>query len=420
VGADVLPFREAFQVLFFVSVGMLVNPIFLWNNLGQVAALTFLVVVGKAVVTLLMGLLFKRPARTFLVVAVGLSQIGEFSFIIGQGGMSLGLLDANQYSLILAASLLSITVNPAMYWLMPHFEKLLRRLPGFWRRLDQSVPLPIPKEEELDNHVVIIGYGRVGRHLVDVLESLDIPQLVIETDAERIDELNRRKTMTLYGDAANSEVITHAGLERARALIVTIPEESSASMIVLAARRICPDLPIIVRAATEDGVRHLAEMGANHIVHPELEGGLELVHHTLLQLGFPLRQVHAYSEAVRRDRYDYETRTDEEHRSLQEMLNASEGIEISWIRLEVESWLVGQTLAEADLRSKSGASVVAVIRDGKLTANPKSYIKFIAGDRLGMIGEDEQIEQARQLVLSEEPEKKMGDELEGELGEELV
>jgi CPA2 family monovalent cation:H+ antiporter-2 len=394
VEADVFPFREAFSVLFFVSVGMLVNPVFLWQNLGQVSALSFLVVIGKLIIVVLMGLVFPRPARTFLVVAVGLSQIGEFSFILGQAGLSLNLLDANQYSLILAAALISITVNPFMYRLMPGLERLLRRAPGFWRKLEANRPLPEIDEEQLGDHVVIIGYGRVGKHLVDVLVQLKIPFLVIESDMERVEGLDQNQVATLYGDAANSEVITHAGLERARALVVTVPEEIAAATIVASVRALNPDLPIIVRAATEDGVHQLAGLGATHIVHPELEGGLEMVHYTLLQLGFPLREVHEYSEAVRRDRYDLQTLSSDEHRSLHDLLVATESIEIAWIELEESSPVVGKLLKEADIRSRTGASVVALIREGRLLPNPKSMTEFKAGDRVGLIGEKEQIETA--------------------------
>jgi len=400
VGADVFAFREAFSVLFFVSVGMLVNPLFLWQNLGQVVSLTFLIVIGKLIIVILMGLLFPRPARTFLVVAVGLSQIGEFSFILGQGGVSLNLLVSNQYSLILAAALISITANPFMYRLLPRLERWLQQVPGFWQKLEANKPLPEIDEQQLIDHVVIIGYGRVGKHLVDVLMSLKIPILVLESDVERVEALNADDIATLYGDAANSEVITHAHLERARALVVTVPEESAVAMIVASARNMNPNLPIIVRAATEEGVHHLAALGANHIVHPELEGGLEMVHHTLLQLGFPLREVHEYSESVRRDRYDITISSSDEHCSLHDLLIATDSIEITWLKLGEESPLVGKTLQEADIRSQTGASVVALIRNNHLIANPKSLNVFKAGDRVGLIGEKEQIENARNWLLA--------------------
>lgn len=398
VGADVFTFRETFSVLFFVSVGMLVNPRFLWENLGQVASLTTLVVLGKLTIVILLGLLFPRPARTFLVVAVGLSQVGEFSFILGQGGVYLGLLSASQYSLILAASLISITLNPFMYKLLPFLEKTFRRVPGFWKKLEANKPLPELDEEQLHDHVVIIGYGRIGKHLVKVLTTLQVPQLVIESDVERVEELNEQRIATLYGDAANSEVITYAGLEHARALVVTVPQETTATMIVAAVRGLNPHLPIIVRAASAEGVHNLFRLGADDVVHPELEGGLEMVHDTLLQLGYPLREVHAYAEAVRRDAYNIEISTSDEHRSLHDLLVAADKIEITWLELGATSPVIGRTLRDSDIRSCTGASVIALIRDNRLIANPKSSQEFQPGDRIGLIGEEEQVEAARKWL----------------------
>ncbi len=400
VGADLFSFRETFSVLFFVSVGMLVNPAFLWENIGQVVSLGLLVVFGKAIIVILMGFFFPRPARTFLVVAVGLSQIGEFSFILGQGGLSLNLLDTDQYSLILAAALISITVNPFMYKLLPWLEAQLRRIPGFWKKLDANTYILEIKKDKLVKHVVIIGYGRVGKHMVDVLEKLSVPMLVIEGDAERITSLNQRGIPTLYGDASNSEVIDHAHLDRASVLVVTIPDETSAELIVTAARDLNPDLPIVARAATEDGVQMLSNRGANYTIHPELEGGLEMVHHTLLSLGFPLQEVHRYAEAVRHDRYNFSITTDEEHRSLHELLVAFQGIEIVWLALNENNILVGKSLAEANIRAQTGASVVALLRNERLIPNPKSMMIFEAGDRIGFIGDKEQIE-AVEKILSE-------------------
>ncbi len=217
VGADLLPFREAFAVLFFVSVGMLVDPYYLWAAIGPVLVLTGLIVIGKPLIVILLGAIFPWPARTTLVVAAGLSQIGEFSFILGQAGTDLSLINQDQYSLILAGALLSITLNPLMFRLIDPAEKWLRSRPALWKKLNRHGPAPAPLEEPLADHVVIIGYGRVGRHIVNVLGQTDIPYLVIEADAERVAELDRRGVNTLFGDAANSEVLTYAGLSRARA-----------------------------------------------------------------------------------------------------------------------------------------------------------------------------------------------------------
>jgi CPA2 family monovalent cation:H+ antiporter-2 len=401
VGADLLPFREAFAVLFFVSVGMLVNPSYLLTAIGPVLALTALIVIGKPVITILLGMIFPWAARTTLVVAAGLSQIGEFSFILGQAGVALALLDQDQYSLILAGALLSITLNPLMFRLIDPAERRLQRFPALWKRLDRHGPALPPLEESLADHVVIVGYGRVGRHIVNVLGQTTIPHLVVESDAERVAELDRRGVKTLFGDAANSEVLTYAGLPRARALVVTLPDEAANAVIVVAAREAAPALPIIARASTEEGVLQLAQLGAQDVIHPELEGGLEIVRHTLLELGYPLREVMEYTDAVRQDHYDVQVNSPEEHRLLHDLIRAARGIEVTWFELGPDNPLVGQTLAEANLRARTGASVVAILRGRELMANPKSQTVFAAGDRVGLIGEAEQIAAAGEVLRPE-------------------
>ncbi len=399
-GADLLPFREAFAVLFFVSVGMLVNPAYLIANAGQVLALTALIVAGKSAITILLGTVLPAPARTSLVVAAGLSQIGEFSFIIGQAGLTLGLLDRDQYSLILAGSLLSITLNPFMYRLIRPLEAALRRLPWFWQRLDKHGPERPPLREALSDHVVIVGYGRVGRHIVNVLGSLGVPHLVVDSDAMRVEELEKRNVPTLFGDAANSEVLVHAHLPRARALVITLPDEAATEMTVITARRLAPELPIIARAITPAGVRELAELGAQDVIHPELEGGLEIVRHTLLRLGFPIREVQQYADAVRREHYD--AGAGAEGHALRQFMEAAQILEITLFELTQESSIAGMTLAEADIRGRTGASVVVILRGQQVMPNPKSHTVLLPGDNIGLIGDEAQIAAAERLITQAE------------------
>lgn len=402
VGADVLPFREAFAVLFFVSIGMLVNPGYLLNNVGVILALTGLIVIGKPVVTLVLGFLFPWSARTTLVLAAGLSQIGEFSFILGQEGVGLGLLDQDQYSLILAGALLSITVNPLMFRLISPMEKWLQRFPSVWKLFDRhSLSMTTWLDEEISGHVVIVGYGRVGRHIANLLSLLEIPNLVVDSDAERVQELDGRGIPVLFGDASNSEVLKHVGLAHARALVVAGPDEATSALVVASARDLAPDLPIIARAITEEGITQLANLGAQHVIHPELEGGLEIVRHTLLQLGLSPQEIHRYMDAVREDHYDFDVNSEDEHRLLHELLHAVKSIEIMWFRLPSGNAMVGQTLAEANLRARTGASVVAILRAGEVMANPKSNTTFQPEDRIGLIGERQQIEDAEQLFAAD-------------------
>ena len=143
-------------------------------------------------------------------------------------------------------------------------------------------------------------------------------------------------------------------------------------------------------------------MGAQDVIHPELEGGLEIVRHTLLQLGFPLQEIYQYTDAVRHDHYDLQINTEEEHRLLHDLLDAASSIEIKWFRLPVGNPLVGQTLAHANLRSRTGASVVAILRDHQLMANPKSMTIFQPEDRIGLIGDKEEIQAVEKLFSEAE------------------
>jgi monovalent cation:H+ antiporter-2, CPA2 family len=400
IGAEVLPFREIFAVLFFVSVGMLVNPAALFANAGQVLALTALIVLGKSLITVLAGLLLPSSGRTVLVVAAGLSQIGEFSFIVGQAGVSLGVLTRDQYSLILAGALLSIMVNPLMFRLLPVVEHTLQRFPGLWQRLDRHGLARRPIETTLAGHVVIVGCGRVGEHVVTVLERLAIPRLVVEIDARRAAEFEQRGVPTLFGDAANSEVLSHTGLDHAQALVVTLPDEAATELVVAAARDLAPNLPIIARAATQSGVQRLTRLGAQDVIHPELEGGLEVVRHTLLALGFPAGQVQHYTDAVRRDQYDTAISSPEEQQVLDQLSGTVRGMEIAWRRLDAGSPLIGQTLAEANLRARTGASVIAILRKRQVLPNPKSSTPFQVDDIIGLIGNVEQIAAVEQFLTA--------------------
>jgi CPA2 family monovalent cation:H+ antiporter-2 len=230
------------------------------------------------------------------------------------------------------------------------------------------------------------------------MQRMQIHFLVVEADSTRIEEVTKQGAHALYGDAANSEVLTHAGLDHARALVVAGPDESSSELVVAAARDIAPKLPIIARASTTDGVQRLLRLGAQHVIHPELEGGLEIVRYTLLQLGFPLGEIYRYKDAVRKDNYDLEINTESEHRILQDLIDAANRVEIVWLPLPQGNPISGQTLESANLRARTGASVIAIIRDDEVLANPKSSTTFETGDRIGFIGDNAQIDAVKNLL----------------------
>src|SRR3989475_2649923 len=329
VGAEMVPFRETFAVLFFVSVGMLVNPLYVLFHSGEVLLLVMVIVLGKFVLTVLQGLIFPRPARTALILAAGRSQIGEFSFILGTAGIALGVFKEEQYALLLAGALLSITLNPFLFRALPWIEAHLQKVPAFWSLLDRHGPVQAPIEESLRDHVVVIGCGRVGQNLVNVLGHLSIPRLVVEQDIRRVTELQRQAIPTLYGDAANSDILSLVHLKQARAVIVTLPDEAAAAIVVATAHAEAPHVPIIARAATKEGLHQLFALGAHHVIYPELEGGLEMVRETLGRLDYLESNVQEYTEAVRRRHKDLSQSTDVVHYAIEQMLGEKKQDELA-------------------------------------------------------------------------------------------
>jgi CPA2 family monovalent cation:H+ antiporter-2 len=408
IASDLLPFREAFSVLFFVSIGMLLDPLSFRDHWDTILALAGIVVFGKFLVAGAWALPFKRPGRTALVVAAGSCQIGEFSFILDQEGLSLGFIDQTQHSLILAAALLSIVVNPFMLATVEPLQRSLRKVRPVWRWLDRHGSAQKPVEESVSDHVVVVGCGRVGSHIVEVMGELNIPHVVIDIHLNRIERLTKQGVPALLGDTANSDILTHAALDRARLLVVTLPEEVATELTVEAAREIAPKLPIIARAATRAGVRRLSDLGAQVVIHPELEGGLQVLRNSLLQLGFPLHEVRRYAEAVRREHYDTLVKSDGDHLLLRDLLDASELIDIAWRRIPEGSALAGRKLSEVALRLRTGATLVAIKRDRELTVSPSSETVFQPGDRIGLLGKQEQIEAVEKLLAAPEAEEAEG------------
>jgi CPA2 family monovalent cation:H+ antiporter-2 len=283
------------------------------------------------------------------------------------------------------------TIEPA--------EKFLKKFPVIWKWMDRHRVSPAVVAKHRSNHVVVIGYGRVGRHIVNVLGELNVPCVVVEADTARVEELDAKGVATLYGDAANSEVLDHAGLDDARLLVITIPEDAATEIIVAAAKKISSALPIIARASSSSAIKLLVGLGAQQVIHPELEGGLQIVRRTLLQLGFSINKVQEYADAVRSDYYDVNINTEQERQLLQDLLSASENIVLTWIQLGSNHSLIGQTLTQVNLRASTGASIVAILRGRDLIANPEPGTVLQTNDLLALVGDEGQLSAAQELLV---------------------
>jgi monovalent cation:H+ antiporter-2, CPA2 family len=271
--SETLPLRDAFAVLFFVSVGMLVDPMVVAREPGAVLATVLIIVVGKSIAAFVIVRLFGHPTATALTIAASLAQIGEFSFILAGLGVSLKLLPEAARDLILAGAILSILLNPVFFaaldrWLAKTEAKSTTdAVSDFHAETASREPVPLTR---LTDHVVLVGHGRVGAFISAALPA-DTALLVIEDDARRIATLGGKAREAIAGNAADPEVMRAANLAAARCLLVAIPDAFEGGQVVAQARELNPALPIVARAHSEDEIEHLKKHGATKVVMGEHE-----------------------------------------------------------------------------------------------------------------------------------------------------
>ena len=285
---NALPLQDAFAVLFFVSVGMLFDPSILVEEPWQVLGVVLIILLGKSLAAFFLILALRYPLGTALVVSASLAQIGEFSFILATLGVNLKLLPPEAHSLILAGAMISITLNPFVFHLVDvierHFKK--KSLLTQWEVGPMLCKLPMAEAiQQLQDHVVLVGYGRVGRVVGDALMQRGIPFVVIEQNRNTVEELHSKGIPALYGDAEAAEILKLANLPKARFFVVTPLDSFQARQLVVSARKVNPDVRIIVRTHSEEERRYLESLGGPLVVMGDPELALTLSGHILKQFG---------------------------------------------------------------------------------------------------------------------------------------
>jgi CPA2 family monovalent cation:H+ antiporter-2 len=288
--ADSLPLKDAFAVLFFVAVGMLFDPAILWLQPLHVVAVVLVVLLGKSVVAFAIVLAFGYPTTTALTVAASLAQIGEFSFILAGLGVAVGLLPPEGRDLILAAAIFSITLNPLLFAAVDPLTAWLRARPRLIARLERSGDPLATLATANDaggprNHAVIVGYGRVGAMIGEVLEAQGLPLVVVEQNRRLVEDLRARGVDAVYGDAAAPGVLAAAGVGRARLLIVATPEGFQMRRILELARRANPQIDTAVRTHSANELAYLERQGIGVAIMGARELALGLAEYALRSLG---------------------------------------------------------------------------------------------------------------------------------------
>ena len=387
------PIRDIFATLFFAAVGMLIDPVFIWNNLELILGLVALVFVGKFLIITPLVRAFGYSLKTSLIVGLGLAQIGEFSFVLASKGQVLGLVSRRVYLLILGTTAVTLVITPFVLRAIPKLFDWAETVPWLKRILDGSdEPMEVPEHLPTQNHIVICGYGRVGRNIVQLLQSYKQPVVVIDQSEQRIQQLRDANIPYVYGNAASLHVLEAAGVTQARGLAIALPDPMSTRLCLKRALELAPELDTVVRATQEKDLELLYQLGAREVVQPEFETSIELSAHLLTGLGVPLPVIQREVQQIRSSRYlDFRPERLPEQVS-RELKDAAQDMNSRWYPLPEESPLVGMTLEETDLRRLTGVSLMAIQRaSGEEVDYPNATTKLEAGDRLLIVGEADEL-----------------------------
>jgi CPA2 family monovalent cation:H+ antiporter-2 len=401
VTAEVLPFRDVFNSLFFVSIGMLLSLHALALNLGWVAILVICLIIGKALVIWGIVKILGFPQRIAVMTGLGLAQIGEFSFVLAKVGRESNLLPDGDYQSFLAASIISMIATPFLINIAPRVGYFVQALfsDGESIGLESSEEdIHLTSSGGLNQHVIIVGYGLNGRNLARVLRTVGVPYTILDADAVTVRQAKDKGEKINFGDATRREVIMHAGVENAWVLVLAMSDAAAARRTVSTARLLNAKLHIIVRTRYTAEITELLELGANEVIPEEFETSIEIFARVLHHYGVTRNIIEEQIGQIRRRGYEMLRSTSLPEVQMAQLHSALQDASAETIKIHADSPAVGRTLGELDLRGKSGATVIAVVQGGETKISPGAGYKLCEDDMVLLSGSSKKIEKAIKIL----------------------
>jgi CPA2 family monovalent cation:H+ antiporter-2 len=387
--AEIRPLRDILAGLFFISLGMLADFDAILQQLPTVIMVTVVLVFVKAVVA--GGALWAvaTPLRVAATAGIGLAQVGEFSFILGRSGLDVGLLSQFQWQVLLAASIATMLVTPALVAVAPGA--------GSWiatRTKQLGDALPDAGHGTLTDHVVILGFGVGGRLLGRALRQLGVPYVILDMNGATVREMRDQGESIFFGDATNEDALEGAGIGRARAVVAVLSDPYASMRAVAAIRARNQSVPIIVRTRYRSEAESLQEQGATVAVAEELEASLEVLAQTFSRLDVPGNVIDVLLDGFRRDSSGLRP-VRAPSQPLEALPTAISKTPVATHQLHRGEWAVGRTLAEVNLRAETGALVIAVQKNGRHITSPPADLTLSEGDVLYLMGDESDVLLAR-------------------------
>ncbi len=388
--ADTLPLRDAFNSIFFVSVGLLLDLTFVIQNPAVVIVSSLGILLLKALIIFIIVLFLKYPVRVAIVIGLSLAQVGELSFVLGEHGLGLNLVSTELFNILISSTIITMIMTPFLFRLAP-------RIAGKSSQID----LTRKKEkliEQVNDHVIIAGFGLNGKNLSHVLKETGIKYIIIEMNADTVKKEKEKGENIIYGDIGNSEVLKYAQIASAKVLVIAISDRSTSRRALKLAKELNPDIYVVVRTRFMKETDDLVKMGADLVIPEEYETSIQIFRKVLEQYHIPLNVIMQQVNLLRGESYKYlrsEKGTDIIFSHMEELLSARL---TDTFYINDQNKIVGKTIGELDLRSKTDATIIAIVRKGITVTNPSAKDVLYTGDTLVITGTHKAVDSAFSIL----------------------
>lgn len=386
----ILPFRDVFTSLFFVSVGMLLDIKFFISHILTVMIVALGIIMIKITTAFFASLALRFPVRPAIIVGFSLCQIGEFSFILAKSGMNFGLMSETDYQLFLAASIVTMALTPLFIAIAPKAADASLAF-SIFRKLQA-----ISREPEIDenvctmetcDHLVIAGFGLGGKNVAHAAKAAGIAYNIIEMNPDSVKSAKRKGEPVSYGDATHAAVLENAGIRRARVFAVIISDPAATRRVVSLARKMNPAVHIIVRTRFLKDLDHLMKLGADDVISEEFETSVEMFTRVLSKYLVPRFEIERFTSEIREKGYEMLRSFELKHDVAHALSAHFTDMDLVGFRIEKEAFLDGKTLETSELRKSHGLTVIAVKRDGQIISSPDGTFLMESGDIVYLFGE---------------------------------
>jgi CPA2 family monovalent cation:H+ antiporter-2 len=389
----VLPFKDIFTSFFFVSIGMLLDINFFITNFFTIILLTILSLTIKFIAGFMAAASLGYSLRIMVLVGVAISQIGEFSFILSKVGLDNNLLTPHIYQIFLSVSILTMALTPLLINFSSKLADLILKIPFLANIKTGTYQLETEKDNIINNHIVIIGFGLNGKNLAQVAKKANIPYLILEMNPMTVKFYKNLGEPIYYGDATQEIILEHLNIKKARVVVVAISDPTATRKIIELIRRIDKSIYTVVRTRYVEEMKYLYNLGADDVITEEFETSVEIFSRVLTKYLVPKDEIEDFINIIREEKYHMVRSISKKTGTinLKDIELHLSDVEIVSFKLNSKSFMIGKSLLDIDLRKKYGVNILAIRRNQETIASPDVNLLLELNDILIMVGEIEKI-----------------------------